>query len=61
MKTIPKEDMLGQIIERADQKYHEQFVRETHEYLRRQREAKERRDVRTSTADKPLQAAEAPT
>ena len=61
MNTKPKEDLLSRTAECVDQKYHEQFVQETHEYLRRQRETKERRDVKTSTADKPLQTAETPT
>ena len=55
---MPNDDALGQVIERADQEYHKKFVQETHEYLRQQREAKERRDVKTSHTEQPCQAAE---
>ena len=61
MKTIPMNDQMTQITERAAQRDFEKFKRETLELARRQREAKERRDVQTSTAEKPLQAVEAPT
>ena len=61
MTTIPRDDMLAKIGDRTEQEYFEKFKRETLELARQQREAKERRDVKTSTADKPLQTAEAPT
>ena len=61
MKTVPKEDLLSRTVERVDQKYHEQFVHETHEYLRKRQEAKQRRDSESVNTEQTRQAAEVPT
>ena len=64
MKTIPRDDMLAKVADRTAQEGYEKFKHDTRELAREQWErwkAKERRDVKTSTAEKPLQAAEAPT
>ena len=47
MSTIPKEDSLTQAGERAFQKNYERFKQETQEFLRKQREAKERKEKET--------------
>jgi len=61
MKTIPINDQMTQITERAAQRDFEKFKREPLELARRQREAKERRNKESANTEKPRQAAEAPT
>ena len=61
MKTIQINNQMTKITERAAQKDFEKFKRETLEFARKQREAKERRESKSANTENPRQVAESPT
>ena len=47
MQTISKEDLMTQFVDRLAQEDHEKFIQESLEYIRKRREAKERKGKET--------------